>query len=312
MKHIYKISGITCEGCVSKVKNSLLSNENITEIKIDKESGLTEISMHKHVSNSDLQNLLGGNESKYQISNISENFPSNGKSCCAVDENHSHKKADNVKIEPGKYYCPMFCEGNKVYDKPGDCPVCGMDLVKQPEVKKKVQYTCPMHPEVISDSPGSCPKCGMDLVPMEPTDSEEDETYNRLLKKMKWALVFTVPVFIISMSDMIPNNPLYKLMSLENWNWLQFLLTIPVVFYTCWMFFERAWKSIVNWNLNMFTLIGIGTGVAFIFSIFGLLFPDIFHPSLKCPPFLHPNAIVLFHPGVCWACCCRWFVARGR
>lgn len=281
MKHIYKISGITCEGCVSKVKNSLLSNENITEIKIDKESGLTEISMHKHVSNSDLQNLLGGNESKYQISNTSENFPANGKSCCDVDENHSHKKADNVKIEPGKYYCPMFCEGNKVYDKPGDCPVCGMDLVKQPEVKKKVQYTCPMHPEVISDSPGSCPKCGMDLVPMEPTDSEEDETYNRLLKKMKWALVFTVPVFIISMSDMIPNNPLYKLMSLENWNWLQFLLTIPVVFYTCWMFFERAWKSIVNWNLNMFTLIGIGTGVAFIFSIFGLLFPDIFPSQFK-------------------------------
>lgn len=281
MKHTYKISGITCDGCVAKVKEKLLSNSEISEVQIDKKSGLAEISMHHHVELDAMQTAIGGKESKYQISTTTESFPQEQKTCCSVDEHQKERKKNNVKIEPGKYYCPMFCEGNKVYDKPGDCPVCGMDLVKQPEVKKKVQYTCPMHPEVISDSPGSCPKCGMDLVPMEPIDSEEDETYNRLLKKMKWALVFTVPVFIISMSDMIPNNPLYKLMSLENWNWLQFLLTIPVVFYTCWMFFERAWKSIVNWNLNMFTLIGIGTGVAFIFSIFGLLFPDIFPPQFK-------------------------------
>lgn len=281
MKHIYKISGITCEGCVSKVKKSLLSNENITQIKIDKESGLTEISMQKHVSNSDLQNLLGGNESKYQISNTSENFPANGKSCCAVDENHSHKKADNVKIEPGKYYCPMFCEGNKVYDKPGDCPVCGMDLVKQPELVQKVQYTCPMHPEVISNEPGSCSKCGMDLVPMEPSENEEDETYKKLWYKMKVALIFTIPIFIISMTSMLPNNPLFQIMNIEKWNWAQFVLSIPVVFYATWMFFERAWKSIISWNLNMFTLIGIGAGAAYLFSIFGLLFPNVLPSEFK-------------------------------
>ena len=140
----------------------------------------------------------------------------------------------------------------------------------------QLQYTCPMHPEIIQDKPGSCPICGMDLVPMEPTDSEEDKTYQKLWYKMKIAILFSIPVFIISMSDMIPNNPLYKLMDLEKWNWVQFILTIPVVFYACWMFFERAWKSIINWNLNMFTLIGIGTGVAFVFSIVGLLFPDVF------------------------------------
>jgi Cu2+-exporting ATPase len=80
---------------------------------------------------------------------------------------------------------------------------------------------------------------------------------------------------------MIPNNPLFKLMDLEKWNWVQFLLTIPVVFYACWMFFVRAWKSIVNWNLNMFTLIGIGTGVAFIFSIVAMLFPNVFPDQFK-------------------------------
>jgi Cu2+-exporting ATPase len=116
---------------------------------------------------------------------------------------------------------------------------------------------------------------------MEPTDSEENKTYEKLWHKMKIALVFSVPVFIISMSDMIPNNPLYQIMGLQNWNWIQFGLTLPVVFYACWMFFERAWKSIINWNLNMFTLIGIGTGVAFLFSIVGMLFPDVFPAQFK-------------------------------
>jgi Cu2+-exporting ATPase len=175
----------------------------------------------------------------------------------------------------------MHCEGDKVYDKAGDCPVCGMDLVKEPTQNVAVQYTCPMHPEIIQDKPGSCPICGMNLVPMEPTDSEEDKTYQKLWHKMKIAMLFSIPVFIISMSEMIPNNPLFKLMDLEKWNWVQFLLTIPVVFYACWMFFVRAWKSIVNWNLNMFTLIGIGTGVAFIFSIVAMLFPNVFPDQFK-------------------------------
>ena len=78
---------------------------------------------------------------------------------------------------------------------------------------------------------------------------------------MKIAIAFTVPVFAIAMSEMLPNDPLMKIMGHAQWNWLQFILTIPVVFYACWMFFVRAWKSIITWNLNMFTLVGIGTGV---------------------------------------------------
>ncbi|MDK2771631.1 MAG: heavy metal translocating P-type ATPase [Flavobacterium sp.] len=282
MKHTYKISGITCDGCVANVKKKLQANTLISDVTIDKATGITEITMKNHVSLQELQENLGGNESKYQISTTRDKLPEPPKSCCSVSEHHHHEsKESSFSIQPGKYYCPMHCEGDKVYDNPGDCPVCGMDLVKQPELIQKVQFTCPMHPEVISDEPGSCPKCGMDLVPLEPTTSEEEKTYQKLWKKMKIALLFSIPVFIISMSDMIPNNPLHSIMSMEQWNWMQFFLTLPVVFYACWMFFERAWRSIVNWNLNMFTLIGIGTGVAFIFSIFGLLFPAIFPPQFK-------------------------------
>ncbi|MBQ0740203.1 ATPase, partial [Aquimarina celericrescens] len=113
-----------------------------------------------------------------------------------------------------------------------------------------------------------------DLVPLQPDISAEEKTYKRLLKKFRIAVGFTLPIFLMAMSEMIPNNPLYDLMEQKWWNWAQFALSIPVVFYATWMFFERAYKSIKTWNLNMFTLIGIGAGVAWLFSVFGMLFPD--------------------------------------
>jgi Cu2+-exporting ATPase len=175
----------------------------------------------------------------------------------------------------------MHCEGDKTYQEAGDCPVCGMDLVEQPSLKKHIQYTCPMHPEIIRDEPGVCPICGMDLVPMDADMEEEDKTYNALLHKFKIAAAFTLPIFIIAMSEMIPNNPLFRLFDINTWNWVQFILSIPVVFYATWMFFERAWRSIVTWKLNMFTLIGIGAGAAWLFSVPALLFPDIFPDQFK-------------------------------
>lgn len=143
------------------------------------------------------------------------------------------------------------------------------------------QYTCPMHPEVVSDTPGSCPICGMELVPMGITLNEEDATYHKLLKKFKVAILFTLPIFLIAMSEMVPNNPLFTWMEPKYWNWVQFVFSVPVVFYATWMFFQRAWQSIITWHLNMFTLIGIGAGVAWLFSVFALLFPGIFPDQFK-------------------------------
>ncbi|NOX15002.1 MAG: ATPase, partial [Epsilonproteobacteria bacterium] len=199
------------------------------------------------------------------------------------EHNHHHDehKHHNHKGS-GTYHCPMNCEGDKNYTQPGNCPKCGMDLLEQPTLSStSSQFTCPMHPEIIRDEPGSCPKCGMDLVPLSPQEDEEDKTYKELLKKMKIAVSFSVPVFIISMADLIPGKPLTNMLSQESWNIIQFFLTLPVVFYACWMFFVRAYNSVRTWNLNMFTLIGLGTGVAFIFSVFGMLFPDIFPNEFK-------------------------------
>ena len=200
-----------------------------------------------------------------------------------MDKNKSSAQNNNpVSNNDCEYYCPMHCEGDKVYDKPGTCPVCGMNLEKLPSViVKKVQYTCPMHPEIIREVQGSCPICGMDLVPMQPVANDENKTYKDLLKKFKIAVLFTIPVLLIAMSDLLPTNSLLKLMGQQKWNWLQFALALPVVFYAAWMFFQRAWTSIVTRKLNMFTLIGIGTGVAFTFSVGAMLFPGFFPPEFK-------------------------------
>jgi Cu2+-exporting ATPase len=195
---------------------------------------------------------------------------------------HAHKTVEPLHENSGdKYYCPMHCEGEKTYNEPGNCPVCGMDLVKQPSQKKVSTYTCPMHPEIIRNEAGSCPICGMDLVPMQADVGEEDKNYKILLRKFKIAIIFTAPIFIIGMSEMIPNNLLFDIMDLKYWNWVQLIFSIPVVFYATWIFFERAWRSIITRKLNMFTLIGIGAGVAWLFSIIALFFPTIFPQQFR-------------------------------
>jgi Cu2+-exporting ATPase len=183
----------------------------------------------------------------------------------------------------GTFYCPMHCEADKTYSKSGDCPVCGMDLVEEQNLSVTIseQWTCSMHAEIIKDEPGACPICGMELIPMQADSSAEEKTYKKLLKKFWIALGLTLPIFLIAMSEMIPDNPLYEVMEQKWWNWIQFGLSIPVVFYATWMFFERAYRSIKIWNLNMFTLIGIGASVAWLFSVFGMLFPDFFPEQFK-------------------------------
>ena len=201
--------------------------------------------------------------------------------------NNEHHHIDKKEEKPrgkgtGTFYCPMHCEEDKTYNKAGDCPVCGMDLVEEKTITStSIQFTCPMHLEIITNEPGSCPICGMDLVPLEADTSEEDKTYKKLLKKFWIAVAFTVPIFLIAMSEMVDNNPLYAILEQKYWNWIQFALSIPVVFYATWMFFKRAWTSIKTMNLNMFTLIGIGSGIAWLFSVFAMLFPDVFPQEFK-------------------------------
>ena len=273
MKHTYHIHGMTCNGCRSHVEQTLSKVEGVTNAIVNLEKAEATIEMESHIPIDKFQEALKADGGRYSIHKNGEHH-----------KTHDEKKVEKPKGKgTGTFYCPMHCEGDKTYNKPGDCPVCGMDLVEEVNLSATTseQWTCPMHPEVIKDEFGSCPICGMDLVPMEPDLSAEEKSYKKLLKKFWIAVAFTLPIFIIAMSEMIPNNPLYDVLELKYWNWIQFALSIPVVFYATWMFFERAYRSIITWNLNMFTLIGIGAGVAWLFSVFGMLVPDFFPDQFK-------------------------------
>ena len=274
MIHTYSVYGMSCNNCRAHVEEALKKVDGVTGVSVDLKKAEADIEMESHIPLEKFQEAL-----KIEGGNYSISLPGDIEFANKFKEEKLKLKSDGK--ESGVYYCPMHCEGEKTYDKPGDCPVCGMDLVEEPSVNKKIQYTCPMHPEVIRDEPGSCPICGMDLVPLEADVEEEDKTYKNLLQKFKISVLFTAPVFLIAMSEMIHNNPLMSVMPWKYWNWVQLVLSIPVVFYTAWMFFERAWRSVKTWNLNMFTLIGIGSGVAWLFSVTALLFPGIFPDQFK-------------------------------
>ncbi len=273
MKHTYYIDGMTCDGCRKHVEESLIALNGVQKVTVNLEKKEASIEMEHHIPLETFQKALKEAGGSYNIHNIGQ-----------YHRHSEPKKEERPKGKgTGTFYCPMHCEGDKTYDKSGDCPVCGMDLVEEQNLltPSNTQYTCPMHPEIVKDAAGSCPICGMDLVPMEADVSAEEKTYRKLLKKFWVAVAFTLPIFIIAMSEMLTNNPLYDVLELKYWNWIQFVLSIPVVFYATWMFFERAYRSIKTWNLNMFTLIGIGAGVAWLFSVIGMLVPDFFPDQFK-------------------------------
>ena len=272
MKHTYHIQGMTCNGCRNHVQESLVKVKGVIMAAVDLEKEEATIEMETHIPLDKFQEALKNDGGGYSIYEWGKHHRTEA------------NKTETPKVKgKGTFYCPMHCEGDKTYDKPGDCPVCGMDLVEEQNVTSisTTKYTCPMHPEIVKDEQGSCSICGMDLVPMQPNLSAEEKSYKKLLKKFWIAVVFTLPIFLIAMSEMLSNNPLYEIMEQKKWNWIQFTLSIPVVFYATWMFFERAYRSIRTWNLNMFTLIGIGAGVAWLFSVFGMFFPDFFPEQFK-------------------------------
>lgn len=273
MKHTYHIHGMTCNGCRGHVEKTLSQVDGVSHASVDLEKAEATIEMENHIPLETFQKALEDDGGRYSIHPPGEQ----------PQEEKAEKKQQPAGKGTGVFYCPMQCEGDKTYDKMGDCPVCGMDLVEQQSLTTVAgeKWTCPMHPEIVEDGPGACPKCGMDLVPMEADLSAEEKSYRKLLRKFWISAAFTLPIFLIAMSEMIPNNPLYNIMDQKYWNWVQFALSLPVVFYAAWMFFERAYRSIKTWNLNMFTLIGIGAGVAWIFSVVGMLFPDVFPDQFK-------------------------------
>src|SRR5437867_3669419 len=178
------------------------------------------------------------------------------------------------------YTCPMHPEVRQ--RGPGNCPKCGMALEPVVASGPQTEWTCPMHPQIVRERPGSCPICGMALEPrtVGPVDGPDPELVD-MTRRFWIGLVLTLPLLAFVMGDMLPGQPLPHLIPGRLSAWLQLVLATPVVLWAGWPLFERGWASIVNRSLNMFTLIALGTGMAYVYSVVGTLAPELFPASFR-------------------------------
>ena len=184
---------------------------------------------------------------------------------------------------PGEHTCPMHPEVRR--PGPGDCPKCGMALERVlPLVPAPApEWTCPMHPQIVRNAPGSCPICGMALEPRTPvgTAEEENPELADMTRRLWFGVALTVPLLLMAMGHAIPGWPLLRFEGSPVLRWVELALAAPVVVWAGWPFLVRGWASVVNRSLNMFTLIGLGVAVAFLYSVAATIAPSLFPPSFR-------------------------------
>jgi Cu+-exporting ATPase len=193
------------------------------------------------------------------------------------------------------WVCPMDPEVKS--DEPGPCPKCGMALEPaSPAPLTRTEWTCPMHPQIVRNAPGSCPICGMALEPRTVTLEEQNPELADMSRRFWVSLLFTVPVFLLGMSDLLPGMPAQH--ALGKWlPWVELVLSTPVVLWAGWPLLRRGQASIVNRSLNMFTLIALGTGVAYVYSVVATLAPGLLPEGVRqhgvVPVYFEPAAVIV-------------------
>lgn len=197
-----------------------------------------------------------------------------------------------------EFTCPMHPEVKQ--SGPGSCPKCGMALEPTtiaPSVSR-TEYTCPMHPEIVRSEPGSCPICGMALEPREITGTEANPELADMSRRFWISVALSIPLLALMVSELLPGMPLQHLLSGRAWAWIELALATPVVLWCGWPFFERAWQSLIHRSPNMFTLIALGSGAAYVYSVIATIAPQVFPASFRQPNgeiglYFEPAAVII-------------------
>jgi Cu+-exporting ATPase len=210
----------------------------------------------------------------------------------------SAAQAPTAAQQQAEYICPMDPEVSQ--RGPGICPKCGMALdpatVTAPATVTR--YTCPMHPEIVQDEPGACPRCGMALEPLEVSSSARNPELDDMTRRFWLSTILVVPMLMFMVSSLLPAHPIERFLSAGVEAWLEFALASPVVLWAGWPFFVRGWQSIAARSLNMFTLIALGTGTAYLYSVVATLAPQLFPAAMRQPGghvavYFEPSAVII-------------------
>src|SRR5467141_1811647 len=201
---------------------------------------------------------------------------------CAMDVVPGRARGASADYAGQTYwFCSKTCREKFVAD-PKRYATPAAERVGPAPTRPRTKWTCPMHPRIVRDEPGSCPICGMALEPMTVTADEGRNPELADMTRRFWiGLALTVPLLASMVGDMLPGEPLRHLISQRVSAWVQLLLATPVVLWGGWPFFVRGWASVVNRSPNMFTLIALGTGVAYLDSVVAVLAPGLFPPSFR-------------------------------
>ncbi len=191
------------------------------------------------------------------------------------------KDATPKSVADVEYICPMDPEIHKM--GPGACPKCGMALepAAMTAPATRTDFTCPMHPQISRQEPGNCPICGMTLEPREITVEGANPELTDMTRRFWISVALAVPLLTLMVSDLFPSTPMQHMLAARTWAWVEFALATPVMLWCGWPFFVRGWQSVVNRSLNMFTLIALGTGAAYIYSVIATFVPQLFPPSFR-------------------------------
>ena len=212
-------------------------------------------------------------------------------SCCGHGDAEARAAAPAAADAAREYTCPMDPEVRQI--GPGSCPKCGMALEPVEVVSPtRTEWTCPMHPEIVREGPGSCPICGMALEPRVVSVEERNPELDDMTRRFAVSALATLPILLFMVSEMLPGNPLGRWIPGPARNWIELALATPVVLWGGRPFFERGWASIVNRHLNMFTLIALGVGAAYGYSVIATLAPGVFPHSFQT----HGQTAVYFEP----------------
>ncbi|MGB7168817.1 MAG: copper-translocating P-type ATPase [Acidobacteriaceae bacterium] len=175
-----------------------------------------------------------------------------------------------------RFTCPMHPEVQA--QKPGSCPKCGMALepLEISSAINRTEYTCPMHPEIVRDQPGNCPICGMALEPRDVSVDSANPELTNMTRRFWVAVALTSPLLAVMLSAILHGHPIQYLLPGRWLGWIEFALATPVILWAGWPFFQRGWASVVHRSPNMFTLIAIGAGSAYLYSVAAVVAPEIF------------------------------------
>lgn len=254
-----------------------------------------ETASKKEDQQNELQGCCGGGEKQVvDLTMADQNEEATNRDCCHGGDSSMNANASSE----AKYVCPM-CPGVES-DAPADCPKCGMALERNPSFRgeSKTIYTCPMHSEIEQEGPGDCPICGMDLEPktIVVNDDDDDSELNSMTRRLWVSIALTIPIMILAMGGMV-GIPIETWIGTNASHWGQLIFATPVFFWCGWSFLVRGVRSLKTGNLNMFTLISMGTAAAYFFSIFTMFFPHFIPESFldhgKVPVYFEAATMII-------------------